>query len=426
MNPPASQEFTPSPRNRLQAGIRILIPLVILAVAWTAYQVLAKEPEEAKRPPEPPRIIKTTVEELKRQDYTTIIRTQGVVRPHNEVAFNAEVSGRIVEISPAFEDGAFFREGDMLLKVDDADYKTALVTAQAQLARATATFAQEEARAKQARLNWEDLGYDEAPNDLVLRLPQLNEAKANVESAEAQVDQANRDLERTIVRAPFDGRVKIRNVGLGQSIGSGMELATVFAIDYAEVRLPIAPKELPFLNLPEHQTDPAVPVEIRDALSDEIAHVWKGEIVRTEGTLEENSLELFAIARITDPFGLVSKEPPLRIGQPVLGFITGRTLEQVYVVPRKAVRQVDRIYLVDKQELKLDRHIIDPVWTDQDHLVVQAPQISNGSLLATSQLTYAPDEARVEILPNTSDQEMSAKAEDATDKASEKKSDTSA
>ena len=379
--------------------VRLSVPVAILVVGSIAYAVLSLEPEEKKRPEAPPRAIKTRVAELSQQDYKTVIRTQGIVQPVNEVTLTAQVAGRIVKIRPEFEDGAFFKAGDILLELDELDFRAAVVSAEASLARSKTVYAQEQTRAKQARLNWEDLGYDEEPNELVLRLPQLREAEANVRAAEAQLLRAETDLERSKVRAPYDGRVRQRVVGLGQTIGGSTPLGTIFAIDVAEVRLPIAGGEMAFLSLPEDPEDPPVEVALHDALNEDNDTVWKAMIVRTEGALDENSLELFAIARIEDPFGRRSGAAPLRIGQPVIGMIPGKVLEDVYAIPRVAVRQLEKIYLVDKKEMTISQLIIDPVFTDQDYLIVRNPALSSDKYLAMTYLIFAPEGAKVEILP---------------------------
>lgn len=397
----------------MQKLLRFSLPLAILLVGWIGYTVLAQEQDEAKRPPPKARAIRTTAEELHLQNYTTVVRTQGVIRPHHEVTLTAQVSGKIALLLPGFEDGSFFAEGEILAQLDSSDYDTAVVASKAQVARASAAFAQEKARAKQAELNWEDLGYDEEPSELVLRIPQMNQAEAEVKAAEAQLDQAERDLDRTRIRAPFDGRVKERIVGVGQSISAGTPLGTIFSIDFAEVRLPVASHELGFLTLPEAPEDEPVNVELTDALNDESETVWHAEIVRTEGTLDEDSRELFAIARLVDPFGRKTGKPPLRIGQPVVGAIAGRVLEDVYVIPRIAVRQLNRIFLIDKNELTLERRTIDPVWTDKDHLVVRDDTIPDGALLSTSHLVYAPNGSKVEIIPKETDAELNAESKPA-------------
>ncbi|MBT5706042.1 MAG: efflux RND transporter periplasmic adaptor subunit, partial [Verrucomicrobia bacterium] len=268
--------------------LRLSLPLVIVVLASVVYGFLAREPEEKKRPKAPPRAIRTRVAEMKLQDYPTLIETQGQVRPHNEVTLTAQVSGRIMRMSPSFEDGAFFKKGDVLLELDEADFQVGVIAAEASLARSKTVLAQEETRAKQARLNWDDLGYKEEPNELVLRLPQLREAKANVKSSEAQLDRANTDLARSKVRAPYDGRVRQRVVGLGQTIGGSTPLGTIFGIEFAEVRLPIAGSEMGFLTLPEDIEDPSLEVELKDALNEDNETIWKAQIVRTEGALDQS------------------------------------------------------------------------------------------------------------------------------------------
>jgi hypothetical protein len=154
-----------------------------------------------------------------------------------------------------------------------------------------------------------------------------------------------------------------------------------------------------FLTLPEGPEDSPVDVQLRDALNHDET-VWTAKIIRTEGTLDASSLELFAIARIADPFGRQSGHPPLRIGQPVLASIPGRVLKDVIVMPRAGVRQLDRIILLDPNELTIQSHRIEAIWSDAEHVVVRDATIADGSLLATTHLIYAPDGSKVEILPD--------------------------
>lgn len=386
--------------NRTLAIItRLVPPILILAVGWFGYATLSVEQEETKRPKGKPRPIKTQVVELNAQDYPTKIVTQGNVRPHDQITLNSEVTGRVVSISPSFEDGAFFEEGEILVELDTADFEAAVANAEAQVARMTSQYALEKAQSDVARANWDKLNLDEEPDPLVLRLPQLKQAEANVKSADAQLGRAQRDLERARIRAPFDGRVRQRTVGLGQAIRVNSPLGTIFASDYAEVRLPISAEDLPMLFLPEDAGDPPVDVELRDALNPENETVWQAQIIRTEGTLDANSLELFAIAKVNNPFGLNSAMPPLRVGQPVTASISGKTLKSVMAIPRIAVKRLDQIYLIHPKKLTLHTRTIQALWADEEHVIVRDPNIPDGSLLATTKLSYTPEGARVEILP---------------------------
>ncbi|MGB0644373.1 MAG: efflux RND transporter periplasmic adaptor subunit, partial [Akkermansiaceae bacterium] len=355
----------------------------------------------------PPRIgerrpIEAQANLLQREDYQVVLQSQGLVQPHNRTSLTPRVGGRVREISPNFESGSFFKKGETLLVLDPTDFQTAKTAALARLARAEASLAQEDARAKQALLDWNDLGYTEPPTDLVLRKPQLKEAKANVKAAQADLDDAIRDLERTEVIAPYAGRVRQRLVGLGQSVSSGTVLGEIFSTDFAEVRLSLSAKELIHVKLPDNPEDPPVDVTLVDALTEGSEKTWEGEIVRTEGILDAKSRKLFVIARVNDPFGLEgsqnkSNNEPLRIGQPVRAILEGATIPDVFVIPRKTLYRPNEILTIHPTEFTLKRQKITPIWTDPENLVV-SKNLIEGWYLVTNRLTAAPEGAKVEIV----------------------------
>ena len=169
------------------------------------------------------------------------IRSQGTVLPTIESDLSVEVSGRIIEVSKNFRAGSYFKKGELLLSIERADYEAALAMREADLASARLTLAQEEALAAQALEDWQSMGSGEA-SALTLRKPQLAQAKAMVKSAEASVSQAERDLDRTRITAPYDGLVLSKNVDLGQYVvaNPANPIARIYATELAEVRLPIA------------------------------------------------------------------------------------------------------------------------------------------------------------------------------------------
>lgn len=381
---------------------RLILPLILLGTGWVAFDYWMQPEVREKRQQDLPQLPKTRVIELTVVDFEPQIETSGVVRAHNQINLTSQVSGRIVATHPQFEDGAYFEEGTVLVELDKADFKTAVASAKSQQAQALALLAQEQTRAKQARLDWEDLGYEEEPSDLVLRVPQLREAEARAEAAAAQLEQAERGLDRCQIRAPFDGRIRQRLVGVSQTIGSGTSLASIFAVDYAEVRLPIEARYMRFLELPEEASDRPLKIILRDALDESNKIEREAWIVRTEGALNEESLDLFAIARIDDPFGRQSGKAPLRIGQPVSAKIPGRPFERVVAIPRKAVRQLSRITVVERESHMINQRTITPLWENETHLIVSDESLVDGTLLATAYLVYTPDGTPVEILPDPS------------------------
>lgn len=382
----------------MSAAIRILTPILILAsglLGWWWLRVPVDEPQPETRAPD---ALQTEYIELRKSHFPVILDSQGVIRPYLETMLTAQVGGMVVKLHPQFEDGAFFHAGEILVELDAADYQTECIAAESRLARAQAALAQEEARANQARLNWDDLGYADEPSPLVLRVPQLKEARANVSASEADVAQAKRNLERTKIRAPFDGRVRERLVGLGQAVNPTTPLGQIFSSETAEVRLPLSPRQLEFVKLPTRNQDPPVRVLLSDSHSSQASgRTWEARIIRTEGALDENSRELFAIAQIDDPYGLKSGSPGLRVGQPVRAAIDGVTLDDVYVFPRSALRGLDRVYLIDRDPLRIRREIIRPVWSTASVVVVK-DDLQDGDWLATSRLPLVPNGAPVEII----------------------------
>ncbi|WP_411845143.1 efflux RND transporter periplasmic adaptor subunit [Roseibacillus persicicus] len=390
--------------------LRIILPLPILAlgfaVGWLAMHKW-KAPEENLAPARSERPVqRAEVIPLERQDYQIMIRTRGIVQAKTETQLTPRISGRIESLHPNFQVGAFFKRGDILVSLDPTDSESQIISAEAQVARAEAALAQEEARAKQAELNWKDLGYTEKANDLVLRIPQLREAHANLKTAQAQLAEARRNKLYTKIVAPFDGCVRERLVGPGQSVGTNTQLGVIFATDYAEVRLPVSPKDLPYTPFQSQTTLAATPAIIRDGLTDHLEgdeQTWTAQLIRSEGVIDDTSRELFLIARIPDPYGLQSGLPPLRIGQPVLAEVQGNLLEDVFVIPRETLRGAFETLLVDNETFKLLRFDIEPFWTDSENFVVTHELPENHSIVA-SRIPHAANGALIEIIEPESDE----------------------
>ncbi|MEN9677135.1 MAG: Multidrug resistance protein MdtA precursor [Verrucomicrobiota bacterium] len=394
----SSVESAKPDRGFLPLLVRAAVPLGVLGSGVAAYLILSVEPRKAQVPPATQQAIRTRVSELRVREYPVVIKTHGIVRSHDEVALSAQVSGLITHFNPAFEAGSYFAEGDVLVELEANDYRIAVAVAEARLLGSKAALQLATLNHERNLKVFSEKLIPEAEVDRTSAV--RSQAAAEVDSATAQVERANRDLQRTQIRAPFAGRVRQKSVGLGQSVGPGTPLGTVFAVDFAEVRLPIAGRELQFLDLPERAGDSPLDVELRDAVNGASKTSWKAKIIRTEGALDANSLELFAIARVEDPFGLRSGQPPLRIGQPVTASIAGKTLTNVVALPRQAVRQLDQVVFVNRATLTLKPMTVVPVWSDEESIIVPGSALDDGLLLAMTHLVYAPNGAKVEIIPD--------------------------
>ncbi|MBI1246731.1 efflux RND transporter periplasmic adaptor subunit [bacterium] len=377
--------------------LRLAIPCAILAAGWFGFQLLADKVSKPPRPQPKKVLLRSRVEEIEIVDYPVVVKTNAVVQAHNQVTLASQVSGKVATTSPSFEVGAYFNKGDILVEIDPSDYETAVAIAESELeaAKSQLQLAKlvEERKLRLVESNAVSQG------EVQTASASREQAEANVALSETRVKQAKLNLKRTKIVAPFDGRVMSKLIGIGQLAGVNNPLGEVFAIDFVEVRLPISGEQKEFLQLPEFAEDAPVPVQFQDGLLDSPNTVWHGKIVRTEGVLDENSRDLFAIARIDDPFGRKSAGPPLRIGQPVIASIAGKVLHDVAALPRGAVRQLDHIVLVDGEEHTLLPLEVEAIWSDAEKVIVPASSIPKGMLLATTPMPFTPKGAKIEIIP---------------------------
>lgn len=388
----------------LLRAIRFILPLVVLggcaAVTWW---LLSNPPVQEKKEM-PPTLVRVEGSVLNKTTYELRVSSQGTVQPRTRSTLLPEVSGKIIEISPSFRPGGFFSKDDVLMRLDPLDYETAIVVAKAAQAQAEVVQAEEQARADQAVENWRAMGRTGTPSALVSRAPQLAKAKADVASAKAQVLKAERDLERTIIRAPYACQVQEQAVDLGQFVGTGTTLGRIFAVDYVEVRLPLPERESQYLRLPHafrdqnSTTDLSVPVLLRSVIAGKTV-MWEGKIVRVEGALDEQTRQATAVAQVTDPYARrADGTPPLTIGAFVEAEIIGDALQDVYIVPRAAVRAGNEIILIDQPQNTLRRMTVDPLVSNEKHIVIsanaaKAPQ--EGAILCLTPIPFPADGARV-------------------------------
>ena len=412
-------QAAPASPNRTKASswdlwLRYLIPASILLLAVCVFWALMQQGKDADTPPPKKQVLRTQILEVQSGDYQVWVPSQGMITPHTEIPLQAEVNGSIESLEEVFESGASFKKGDLLVSMVRHDYQNAVDMTKARLLMMEASLELAAANHERNQKVVADSLIPQAEVDL--SLANLRQAEAAFKIAQSEYKQSMKDLERTHIRAPFDGRVRDRLVGVGQQIGPGTTLGRIYATDVAEVRLPISTRELPFVDLPERENDPPVKVILRDALDPDNPHRWEAVIMRCDGMLNEDSLEVHAIASIEDPFGQAGLRQTLRMGQPVSAAIMGKRLTNVVALPRKAIRELDQIYLVDPMTHMLSKHRISPIWRDEVSVIVRDPMLPDGQWVATTHLVYAPDGTKVEVIPDLSDDQEKSKETLASDK----------
>ncbi len=351
-------------KTALHAVFSFVLMLAILGVAFgaAAFFVINKRVASEEEPERP--LPAVEVLEVETGRYPVEIRTQGVVESRRETSLSAEVAGRVVEISPNLKRGGVVTEGERLVQIDPADYRSALARAEASLAEAELVLAQEEARFEQARVDWEKLGRG-AGSPLVLREPQREAARATVASARAEVERARRDVERTEITAPFDASVREANVEVGVVVSPGQSVATLFSASDLEVRLPLPLEDFGFLQRAPDGS-PAGGISLRGEIGDE-TYEWPAEMVRLDREIDRRTLSGHVIARVLPADGSRFPLPP--VGLFLRAVIEGTTLENVAEVPRRALLEGGRALVVD-EENRIEFRDVDVVRTTRETAVV--------------------------------------------------------
>ena len=299
--------------------IRTLAPVFVLVAGFLIMQGLVAAKPEPEKNDEEIRKLSLYVDSVRSESVRVGVRTQGEVRPKMEIDLIPQVSGRIVAISEQFSDGAEVMPNSLLAKIDDADYQVALVRAEARVAEAQTALERELATAEIKQEEWRDNPRKEQEaTDFALNLTQVSQARAQLRAARADLDKARLDLARTEIRVPFHGRVRERNVGIGQFVTAGMPMGRVFSIDTVEVRLPLTDTQLVELNLPLGFTADnlatAPTVQFSASLGSR-EYSWTGQIVRIDASIDEDTRLIYATAEVQSPYGMAaSGGMPMAVG----------------------------------------------------------------------------------------------------------------
>ncbi|MBC8380143.1 MAG: efflux RND transporter periplasmic adaptor subunit [SAR92 clade bacterium] len=347
--------------------------LLVLGAIMLAILMSALKPEPLKaEEPEAALAVKTQI--LNRTEVTLSVESQGTVRPRTRTTLISEVSGTVLEVSDYYIVGGSFDAGDILMRLDPTDHEVALQRAKAQLISANALLELEKARAVQAKKEWEMTGRPESDAPiLALRKPYLAEAEANILQAKAQLKQAELKLQRATIRAPYAGMVSLKSVDVGQYVTTGSRLGETFAIDFVEVRLPLTEKDLSQMETMSFQNSDVVNTVVLSGSANGNPASWSAVIVRTEGVVNELNRSQYVVARISNPYRLnqtqTASTPPLLVGTFVTAKLKGKTLDNVFKVPRSALLQGSKVAVVDDMQ-RLRINSVNVVFSDEGYYYV--------------------------------------------------------
>jgi len=372
-------------------ALKIVIPIVVLIAGIAAAVVITsarKAPPRVDRPALGPLVEVLPVEVT---DVPVVVSGHGEVVARVSVDIVPQVAGKVVSTHPSLVAGGFFKRGEVLIEIDPRDYELAVERAQAAVARAKVSLEREQAEAEVAREEWNGLHPDEEPTALVVRDPQIRQAEAEYAAAEADLSIANLNLERTRLSLPFDGVVVSESVDVGQFVGNGSRLATVYGTDMVEVRVPLDSREMAWFDVPTRDGGKGSPAEVSVVFGG-ARSVWKGRVTRMEAEVDQMSRMVHVVIDVPKPYDTSSGNPALLPGSFVDVSIYGHTLEEVVAVPRYAVREDDRVWVFADGALQI--HDVEVLRADRQQTLISSG-LEEGDLVIVSSLDAVTEGMKV-------------------------------
>lgn len=365
--------------------VQVVVVLVVLAVGAGAVAFLMQSaPKASRRSAEAPaRLVETVTARV--GDHPTPVSAMGTVVAAREATLYPEVSGRIVAVGDNFVPGGRVAEGDLLLRLEDADYRLAVRQREAQVARAEAALEREHGQQEVARREYQMLGEELAPEEraLVLRKPQLASAEAELAEAEAALAQARLDRSRTEIRAPFDGVITGRSVALGARVTTNTALLTLVATDTFWVRVDLPVDALKWLEVPEDNGGKGSAVALRR--SDWPAGTTRaGRVLRLIPSLEQEARLAQLLVAVPDPLALAPEhrgQPRLLVNDYVGATLSGRTLEGVVALDRALLRGGSRVWVLEDGRLAIRE--VDVAFRGPEEVLIRSGIADGDEVVAT-------------------------------------------
>ena len=386
-------------------AIKVFLTLLILTLA-----VVAAAGIIMTRPmPEPvaiaPNVVAIRGIQMEAENIPLTIYAQGVVEPLTASELITQVNGRVAWVSPNFNAGGFFKQGEPLVKLESEDYEARVGLAEAREVRALAEFEHATFELKRMRALVKDQLVSQAMLENAVRQTRLTEAA--LKEAQINLDQAERDLDRTELRAPFDAIVRSKAVDLGEFVSMGKPLAQLFAADGFEVRLPVLDTQLAYLNLPS-SIEATAPLNSANLPSVRLsaqyagaAASWDAQLVRSEAEIDRRSRMVTLVARVSGTRNALSANP-LPVGAFVNAEIEGITLVNAFQLPRSALRQDNQVLVVD-EESRLRFREVSIARYEQDRILIQSG-LREGDIVNISPIQAVVDGMEVSVTETLAEQ----------------------
>lgn len=321
------------------------------------------------------------------------VRGNGALAAQSRIGLVPQVGGEVISIHPELRAGGQFRAGEVLLEIEPRDYELAAARAAADVAAATTVVQEIEARAESARVEWRALHGDRPATPLVVLEPQVAEAKARLAAANAALDKAKLDLDRTRLLARFDGRVVSAAVDVGQVIAPNQRIGEVYATEVLELTVPLAQDELRWIALPGERAELAPTSVALRARVDGRDVTLEGSVARLEAELATGTRLARVVVELQS--SAIPAEMRLRLipGAFVEASFAGEVLTGVARIPRAALREGGIVWIVAEGRVRFARPEV--LHSEGEFQLVRG--LDDGARIVTSDLEVVTDGMAVRL-----------------------------
>lgn len=377
-------------KARAMFSLKVALPaMIIILAAVGAYATVKTAPKATKRAPA---VIAPTVETmmLSQADHRVWVPVMGTVTAAREITLEARVTGEVDSVSPTFEPGGFFAAGEQILTISPEDYELVLSEVRAEVTTAEYNLKVEQGYQNVAGREWDLLKGETKASDsessLALRKPHLEKAKADLAAAKAKLRQAQLDLERTRITAPFAAMVETKSTDIGASITSQDALATLIGTNEFWIQASVPVDRLDWIDIPSATQTEGSAVRIVSGVGPRKSE-RDGKVVRLLPSLESEGRMARILISVKDPLNLEGRAgvKPLLLGSYVSVQIDGGTLDGVYSVPRTAYRDNGKLWIMTDMGT-LDIRTMTPIWRDENTIVF-GEGLKSGDIIVTSDLS---------------------------------------
>jgi len=403
----------------------VVVCLTVLAV----FSIYSTEPTAQKDGATKRTAMLVDVMQAQSSRHRPSISAMGEAVPAQQVQLRPRIPGRVEAISENFVPGKLLKKGDWLVKLESEDYELALESAKAELARAKSLFDIEMGEQEVAKNDYAALDREVSTmkRALILRKPQLNQAKANLRTAEVAVKIAELNLKRTAIRMPFDGQILSQDVNLGSQLASSDIIANVVGVERYWIRAAVPLSQLKWLDTTVSM-DTNVPQKsaiIKNDTSWPQGHTREGKVKEIIASLDPQTRMATVLVEVLDPLSigirpkdeaLNSPYTPLIAGSYVQVELPARELSDVFRVPINYLRKDNTIWVADQQKLAIKD--VELSFRDDEYAYIKSG-ISAGDNIITTNLASVSQGAAVSI-KNVSQQATGAQS-DTADYANTKK-----